>query len=98
MAVIGTTLMMPIADAPAVFVGGKLASKIPMKLVHAIAAAISALRGLRHGSGPGRSSGSKAEETHAIGEFCPSRWRFLPLLIPYPPMLYEAFEHEPHHP
>ncbi len=38
--VIGTTLGMLLADVPAVFVGDKLASKIPMKLVHSIAAAI----------------------------------------------------------
>jgi Ca2+/H+ antiporter, TMEM165/GDT1 family len=44
--VIGTTLGMLIADVPAVFVGDKLASKIPMKLVHAIAAAIFALLGV----------------------------------------------------
>jgi putative Ca2+/H+ antiporter (TMEM165/GDT1 family) len=44
--VAGTTLGMLIADVPAVFVGDKLASKIPMRLVHAIAAAIFALLGL----------------------------------------------------
>ena len=44
--VIGTTLGMLVADVPAVFVGDKLASKIPMKLVHAIAAAIFALLGV----------------------------------------------------
>lgn len=44
--VIGTTLGMLIADVPAVFVGDKLASKIPMKLVHTIAAAIFALLGV----------------------------------------------------
>lgn len=44
--VIGTTLGMLIADVPAVFIGDKLASKIPMKLVHAIAAAIFALLGV----------------------------------------------------
>lgn len=38
--VIGTTLGMLIADVPAVFIGDKLANKIPMKLVHTIAAAI----------------------------------------------------------
>jgi len=38
--VAGTTLGMLIADVPAVFVGDKLAAKIPMKLVHAVAAAI----------------------------------------------------------
>ena len=43
--VIGTTLGMLIADVPAVFVGDKLAAKIPMKLVHSIAAAIFALLG-----------------------------------------------------
>ena len=44
--VIGTTLGMLIADVPAVFVGDKLASKIPMKLVHSIAATIFALLGI----------------------------------------------------
>jgi putative Ca2+/H+ antiporter (TMEM165/GDT1 family) len=38
--VIGTTLGMLIADVPAVFIGDKLADRIPMKLVHGIAAAI----------------------------------------------------------
>jgi Ca2+/H+ antiporter, TMEM165/GDT1 family len=38
--VAGTTLGMMIADVPAVFVGDKLAKKVPMRLVHAIAAAI----------------------------------------------------------
>lgn len=44
--VIGTTLGMLIADVPAVFVGDKLASRIPMKLVHAVAAMIFALLGI----------------------------------------------------
>lgn len=44
--VVGTTLGMLIADVPAVFVGDKLANKIPMKLVHSIAAAIFALLGV----------------------------------------------------
>jgi putative Ca2+/H+ antiporter (TMEM165/GDT1 family) len=44
--VIGTTLGMLAADVPAVFIGDKLASKIPMKLVHSIAAAIFALLGV----------------------------------------------------
>lgn len=44
--VIGTTLGMLIADVPAVFVGEKLADKIPMKLVHSIAAAVFALLGI----------------------------------------------------
>ncbi len=44
--VIGTTLGMLIADVPAVFVGNRFAAKIPMKLVHSIAAAIFAAMGL----------------------------------------------------
>jgi len=44
--VIGTTLGMLIADVPAVFLGDRLAGKIPMKLVHALAAAIFALLGV----------------------------------------------------
>ena len=44
--VLGTTLGMLIADVPAVFVGNKLADKIPMKLVHAIAAGIFAVLGV----------------------------------------------------
>jgi Ca2+/H+ antiporter, TMEM165/GDT1 family len=44
--VAGTTLGMLIADVPAVFVGDRLASKIPMKLVHSVAAAIFALLGV----------------------------------------------------
>ncbi|BBU69875.1 TMEM165/GDT1 family protein [Fluviibacter phosphoraccumulans] len=44
--VIGTTLGMLIADVPAVFVGDKLANKIPMKLVHSVAAAVFAVLGI----------------------------------------------------
>ncbi len=44
--VIGTTAGMLIADVPAVFIGKNLADRIPMKLVHAIAAAIFALLGV----------------------------------------------------
>ncbi len=44
--VIGTTLGMLIADVPAVFVGNKFADKIPMKLVHSIAAGIFAIMGV----------------------------------------------------
>jgi len=44
--VAGTTLGMLLADVPAVFVGNKFAEKIPMKLVHSIAAAIFAVMGL----------------------------------------------------
>ena len=46
MVVIGTTLGILIADVSAVFVGDKLAAKIPMKLVHSIAAAIFAALGV----------------------------------------------------
>lgn len=44
--VIGTTLGMLLADVPAVFVGDKFAAKIPMRLVHTIAAAIFAVMGI----------------------------------------------------
>ena len=44
--VMGTTLGMLIADIPAVFAGEKLATRIPMKLVHSIAAAVFALLGV----------------------------------------------------
>jgi len=44
--VIGTTLGMLLADVPAVLVGGKLSAKIPMRLVHSIAAAIFAVLGI----------------------------------------------------
>lgn len=43
--VIGTTLGMLIADVPAVFIGDRLAAKIPMKLVHGVAAAMFAVLG-----------------------------------------------------
>lgn len=55
--VIGTTLGMLIADVPAVFVGDRLASKIPMKLVHAIAAGIFALLGMATLFGAGAALG-----------------------------------------
>ena len=57
MVVIGTTLGMLIAEVPAVFVGDKLANKIPMKLVHGIAAAIFALLGVATLLGAGSSLG-----------------------------------------
>lgn len=44
--VIGTTLGMLLADVPAVFVGDRLSARIPMKLVHTIAAAVFAVLGL----------------------------------------------------
>jgi putative Ca2+/H+ antiporter (TMEM165/GDT1 family) len=46
MVVAGTTLGMLIADVPAVFVGNKFAERIPMKLVHGVAAAIFAILGV----------------------------------------------------
>lgn len=57
MVVIGTTLGMLIADVPAVFAGEKLANKIPMKLVHSIAAAIFAGLGVATLLGAGASLG-----------------------------------------
>ena len=55
--VIGTTLGMLIADVPAVFVGDKLASRIPMRLVHAVAAMIFALLGIATLLGAGSNFG-----------------------------------------
>lgn len=55
--VIGTTLGMLIADVPAVFVGDRLASRIPMRLVHGIAAAIFAGLGVAALLGAGEGLG-----------------------------------------
>ncbi len=55
--VIGTTLGMLIADVPAVFVGDRLGAKIPMKLVHSIAAAIFAALGIATLLGAGKGFG-----------------------------------------
>ena len=55
--VIGTTLCMLIADVPAVFVGDRFAAKIPMKLVHSIAAGIFAILGIATLLGAGKSLG-----------------------------------------
>ena len=55
--VIGTTLGMLIADVPAVFIGDRFAARIPMKLVHGIAAAMFALMGLMTLFGVGSSLG-----------------------------------------
>lgn len=44
--VLGTTLGMMIANVPAVYLGDKLAARIPMRLVHGIAAGIFALLGI----------------------------------------------------
>ena len=43
--VFGTTLGMMIADVPAVFVGGRIADRLPVRLVHAVAASIFAILG-----------------------------------------------------
>jgi len=55
--VVGTTLGMLIADVPAVFAGDKLATRIPMKLVHSIAAAVFATLGIATLMGAGSSLG-----------------------------------------
>ncbi len=55
--VVGTTLGMLIADVPAVFAGDKLATRIPMKLVHSIAAAVFAILGIATLMGAGSSLG-----------------------------------------
>lgn len=44
--VAGTTLGMMLANVPAVFIGDKLAHKLPLKLIHGIAAAIFAVLGV----------------------------------------------------
>jgi putative Ca2+/H+ antiporter (TMEM165/GDT1 family) len=44
--VAGTTFGMMLANAPAVFIGSKLARKLPVRLVHAIAAGIFAVLGV----------------------------------------------------
>ncbi|MBL0418972.1 TMEM165/GDT1 family protein [Ramlibacter sp. AW1] len=55
--VVGTTLGMLIADVPAVFLGDRLAGRIPMRLVHGIAAAIFAVLGIATLLGAGRGLG-----------------------------------------
>ena len=55
--VAGTTLGMLIADVPAVFVGDRLAGRIPMKLVHGIAAAVFAALGVATLLGAGATLG-----------------------------------------
>jgi putative Ca2+/H+ antiporter (TMEM165/GDT1 family) len=55
--VAGTTLGMLIADVPAVFAGEKLAAKIPMKLVHSIAAGVFAVLGVMTLMGAGTQLG-----------------------------------------
>jgi putative Ca2+/H+ antiporter (TMEM165/GDT1 family) len=55
--VAGTTLGMLIADVPAVFVGDRLATRIPMRLVHTVAALIFAVLGLATLTGLGERFG-----------------------------------------
>jgi len=55
--VLGTTLGMLVADVPAVFVGDKFAARIPMRLVHGVAAAIFAVLGVLTLFGVGQSLG-----------------------------------------
>jgi putative Ca2+/H+ antiporter (TMEM165/GDT1 family) len=55
--VAGTTLGMLIADVPAVFIGDRFAQRIPIKLVHTIAAMLFALLGVATLSGMGRRFG-----------------------------------------
>lgn len=55
--VAGTTLGMLIADVPAVFIGDKLANRIPMRLVHTIAAAVFAALGVATWLGAGAGLG-----------------------------------------
>ena len=44
--VIGTTIGMLIADVPAVFLGDRFAARLPVKLIHTIAAAVFAVLGV----------------------------------------------------
>jgi putative Ca2+/H+ antiporter (TMEM165/GDT1 family) len=55
--VAGTTLGMLIADVPAVFVGDRLANRIPMRLVHTVAALIFAALGVATLTGLGEKFG-----------------------------------------
>ncbi len=57
MVVVGTTLGMLIADVPAVFIGDKLSGRIPMRLVHGVAAAIFAALGVATLLGAGANLG-----------------------------------------
>ena len=55
--VAGTTAGMMLANVPAVLVGQKLAQKLPVKLVHAVAAVIFAVLGIATLAGAGESLG-----------------------------------------
>jgi putative Ca2+/H+ antiporter (TMEM165/GDT1 family) len=53
----GTTVGMMLANVPAVLVGGKLAQKLPVRLVHTVAAVIFAALGVATLAGAGESLG-----------------------------------------
>jgi len=55
--VAGTTLGMMLANVPAVIMGDKIADKMPVKLVHRIAAAIFAILGVATLLGAGEALG-----------------------------------------
>ena len=55
--VAGTTLGMMIANVPAVLIGGRVARRVPLRLVHGIAAAIFALLGVAALAGAGSGVG-----------------------------------------
>jgi len=55
--IIGTTLGMMIANVPAVYLGGKLADRLPVRLIHGVAAAIFALLGIATLLGAGSAFG-----------------------------------------
>jgi putative Ca2+/H+ antiporter (TMEM165/GDT1 family) len=55
--VAGTTLGMLIADVPAVFLGDRLAHRLPVRTVHMIAAAIFAILGIATLLGAGQQLG-----------------------------------------
>lgn len=55
--VVGTTFGMMIANVPAVLLGDKIAHKMPVRVVHAIAAGIFAILGVATLLGAGESFG-----------------------------------------
>ena len=55
--VAGTTLGMMLANVPAVLLGGRIANRVPVRLVHSIAAAIFAILGIATLAGAGKSFG-----------------------------------------
>jgi putative Ca2+/H+ antiporter (TMEM165/GDT1 family) len=55
--VAGTTLGMMLANVPAVYFGDRIAGRVPLKLVHGLAALVFAVLGVATLSGAGRSLG-----------------------------------------